>query len=1298
MKKLAVLLLLFLIIPFGYAQDNIIHNGDFELLEEGLPQGWATHTYTDNPAGVKFSLGHEDVYSGQNYIIIENIIEEDSKLLQSVEVEPHATYKISCAVKAFNMGDAALGANLSLLDIQGTSAGLKDTKGDWVRLELYGRTGRDQRTCTVTLRVGGYGSMNTGKAFFDDVIMQKVAHVPEGIAVINFYAEEKSSETQDQVKKQKSSYSIPLTVLIALLFLAVVFYIYQNVLRQKYKPLMRKRALNAEILFLFTLLAGFALRVLLAVTIEGYPSDISCFKTWAGTAFAQGLPDFYLQDMFVDYPPGYIYILYGIGFIQRLFGLAHDSALFLLFIKLPSIVTDLLITLLIYKFAKKRFDIRIAYALALLFLFNPAVIHNSSVYGQIDSFFIFFIILCLYFVYHKKIELGAVAYIAAVLIKPQALILAPIGIYALVRQLKQPRDLIRIGIIVLCALGTFLILVIPFYLKQSDLFWIFKLYGSTLGSYPYVTVNAFNLYTLFGANWLSLETSFLFLTYGVWGNIFIIAVICFAVFLCAYDYIKRKNPAFFFYLALFLVAAVFVLGTKMHERYFSPTVPLALFCYIAFKDKRFLFIFAGFSITLLLNQEMVLNLFLTQNSTLIPKDNLLAGALSLLNILLLVYLIWVGIDLVVRNRLCYIGSPRTRDRSYPAPSIGAESVHDLGKAKGLYTKKDYILVACLTLVYACTAFFNLGSFKAPQSYWKPETVGEYVLADLGDQKQIYRLYYFFGLGTGSYKLEFSLDKTQWEQAKTISQNNPFGFMEWKYLPVDTKARYLKITVEQTGIMLNELGLSEKNSTKPLPVQKIMPAVPKQAAGGGPLQGKAQHLFDEQDTIAYLPGYFSGFYFDEVYFARTAYEHRLGLPPSETTHPPLGKTIISLGILLFGMVPFGWRFMGVLLGVIMVPLMYVLGKRLFKKAELAFAAAFLFAFDFMHFVQTRIATIDVFAVFFVILMYYFMYRYYCLSFLKHDIKKTLKPLLFCGICFGLGAACKWTALYGGAGLAVIFFITLGRRIKEYAHARRIIKRGRRRADYYRGGRVLMFGKTAVPENERLAYQKIIKRFLPNLITTLLWCAVVFIVIPALIYFLAYLPLLAASGTNSPFSFVINDQAHMYNYHSRLTAVHPFSSSWWQWPFMIRPMWYYSGHDQLPGNLVSSIVALGNPAVWWVGSICLLAAVFIALYQKDKKMLFVFIAFLSQYLPWVILPRDLTFIYHFFTATPFLVLFIVYVIDFLVKKYPKAKYAVYGYLFTVLLLFVLFYPVLSGMTVAKSYVAAVLRWFESWVFFI
>ena len=128
------------------------------------------------------------------------------------------------------------------------------------------------------------------------------------------------------------------------------------------------------------------------------------------------------------------------------------------------------------------------------------------------------------------------------------------------------------------------------------------------------------------------------------------------------------------------------------------------------------------------------------------------------------------------------------------------------------------------------------------------------------------------------------------------------------------------------------------------------------------------LTDEQGVVPLYISYENSTYFDEIYHARTAYEHILQLEPYENTHPTLGKLIISVGIRIFGMNPFGWRFMGALFGVLMLPVLYHLLKQLFGKTLLCTAGVVLFAFDFMHFTQTRIATIDTYAVFFLLLMY------------------------------------------------------------------------------------------------------------------------------------------------------------------------------------------------------------------------------------------------------------------------------------------------------------------------------------------
>jgi dolichyl-phosphate-mannose--protein O-mannosyl transferase len=89
--------------------------------------------------------------------------------------------------------------------------------------------------------------------------------------------------------------------------------------------------------------------------------------------------------------------------------------------------------------------------------------------------------------------------------------------------------------------------------------------------------------------------------------------------------------------------------------------------------------------------------------------------------------------------------------------------------------------------------------------------------------------------------------------------------------------------------------------------------------------------------------------------------------------------------------FGWRIVGTLTGVIMIPIMYLFGKKLFQKRFYAFCSAFLMMFDLMHFAQTRLATIDSYTALFVMLMYYFMTDYYLQKSYQKGFYKSLKPL-------------------------------------------------------------------------------------------------------------------------------------------------------------------------------------------------------------------------------------------------------------------------------------------------------------------
>ena len=216
---------------------------------------------------------------------------------------------------------------------------------------------------------------------------------------------------------------------------------------------------------------------------------------------------------------------------------------------------------------------------------------------------------------------------------------------------------------------------------------------------------------------------------------------------------------------------------------------------------------------------------------------------------------------------------------------------------------------------------------------------------------------------------------------------------------------------------------------------------------------------------------------------------------------------------------------------------------------------------------------------------------------------------------------------------------------------------------------------------------------KLVLVLCICVVCFVLLPGIIYCSSYIPYInEPGGTGSFVQSIADNQVYMLDYHSTLKESHPFESVWWTWPIMVRPIWYYSGAD-LPASLKASVVSFGNPLIWWVGIPCLIAAFFIAFRKRDRKMSLVFAAFIFQYAPWILIERA-TFIYHYFSSLPFIILSIVYVIqNMLVEKLiPKA--VLWSYLGAVMLLFVIYYPILSGLPVSTEYANA-LRLFSSWI---
>ena len=141
-----------------------------------------------------------------------------------------------------------------------------------------------------------------------------------------------------------------------------------------------------------------------------------------------------------------------------------------------------------------------------------------------------------------------------------------------------------------------------------------------------------------------------------------------------------------------------------------------------------------------------------------------------------------------------------------------------------------------------------------------------------------------------FELSWKAQEGNWIQAGKVAMENVYQWGQAQIRPSFT-ARYLRLFSLNQYVDLRELAVLDEQG------------------GYLEVQNKEDYpeLFDEWELYEEKGnGHFQAAVFDESVFARTAWEYLSGIRSYEDTHPPLGKLLISLGIWIFGMNPFGWQ--------------------------------------------------------------------------------------------------------------------------------------------------------------------------------------------------------------------------------------------------------------------------------------------------------------------------------------------------------------------------------------------------------
>ena len=1167
MRLLAVLILASL--TAAAHADPLLSNGSFDEVMPSGPRAWAFEHWQTAGGGTGRLGGARE---GHGTVEIDNAAPDDSRFVQVVAVEPSSWYHASAWIKTEDVDTAKIGAHLSAMGAQQAVGDVRGTRG-WTPVAVAFRTGADQHELTLALRLGFYGGTTTGRAWFGGVALEPAASAG-GLPVL------------DLTSPAGAVPRVPLGIgeTLAAALLSALVWVWARRL-----PSGRRTALALGAAAVFAVAA----KLVLSAFSPGYPADVATFSAWAGDVFRLGPGGFYRDGYFADYPPGFLYLLWLVGAAANGLHLEPGSPGFLLLLKLPAVLADLGGAALLWRLGRNTPQPALA---PLLWLLSPLAALDSSVWGQSDTVFSLALLGAFALLESRRLTGAAAVLAVAVLLKPQSLVAAPLALLWLLRE----RPSLRVWWKPVAAFVAAAVLLAMPFVWNKPFFWIFGLYGQTLGSYDYADLNAANLWYLLGLNWAPAASGWL-LPWNVWGGTLAAA----AVVVAGWFVWKSRLPGRWLFGAFALYVVLFAFSTHMHERYLFPAALLGLGAYQLTQDRRVLMAAAAAGLIAFADVLVTLESMWSGSAAVAPWHPLMTLA-SAGTVALAVWTLAFGFDLLVRGR---VREPRTVENPAPAPTPPASRPGSRWKAAAAVT--------ALTVVYAAAALWNLGSASSPQRFWEPRNPGESLTFDLGSPHALSAVEYHLGLGSGAFSLEYSPDGIGWTTGRPIVNDNPFAEFRWRTLTDRQTARYVRIALIKGRQQLNELALVDASGGF---VDPVPPATP---------------LFDEPGTRAAVSDDTNGMYFDEVYFARSGWEILQGREATENTHPPLGKVLLAGSIALLGMDPLAWRLPGTLFGIAMIPLMYLLAFRLFRDRFWAWLAALFLAVDFLHFTQTRIGTVDGYVMLFVLSAYYWMLRWYQES--AENRGTPLWCLVFSGVSIALAMATKWIGIYAGVGLAALFAcgcIALGR-------------------DWLRrqGGR------------------------------TLIVCLAAFVAVPVAVYIAAYLPQMQV--THEGLQAVIDNQTSMWNYHTQLKATHPYSSPWYEWPLMIKPIWYYSGSAAVPPGEVSTIVALGNPVVWWGGTAAFLLAL-AGLFRRprDAAAWFIVIGGLAQYLPWAVIPRKLVFLYHFFMTVPFLALALVWAL----RRWSDgagrgARWPAWVAAGAAAALFAVYFPVLGGTVIPR-----------------
>ncbi|KKR55211.1 MAG: Integral membrane protein-like protein [Candidatus Curtissbacteria bacterium GW2011_GWA1_40_24] len=321
-------------------------------------------------------------------------------------------------------------------------------------------------------------------------------------------------------------------------------------------------------LFILVLIFGLGARIALNNII--YSKDAESFVFWGKYLQNHSISGLYefLPGGFTPLPPLYYYISRFLGKTVSFLNLWQNEWATYLIFKIPPILSELVIAILIYWFVAKYLNKKWATASSAFYFLHPAIIYNTAVFGQIDSFVVSLAFIAVMLIVIKKYTIALSIYTLGVLSKLQDLAILPlIAISTLVNNSAKK--------LIIAAIAIFSIALLPFLpiLFAKGLIWTALYFKELPNWYPYTSVYAYNFWAFSGFLTLDKAKFLSLISYRYLGLAFywLIAALIIVPFLKS----KNQKPKVVLFAAFLLIFDFAFFSTRVHSRYLIYSLPFA---------------------------------------------------------------------------------------------------------------------------------------------------------------------------------------------------------------------------------------------------------------------------------------------------------------------------------------------------------------------------------------------------------------------------------------------------------------------------------------------------------------------------------------------------------------------------------------------------------------------------------------------------------------------------------------------------------------------------------------------------